>query len=335
VILENIGNNAADTNGFHLYSIVEKAITVTQADTKPYTIYGSIYVYGDSEDAVTLSNLKVETLKVPHTGDSALKPFVATIGGITDNLTVTNCNVKVSSTAHSSVGPSETASPLYTGIRIYPLTSGFSYNFSGNTITGLKAPTYFTTGLSIGLAVYDANNWDHRYPAIKENTTTYNKEALKLLDLTGHDLYTNFFSTIESWGNTITNFDNEAVFRNDYKGTGNFVKVYYSNPASYSYEGLRDAVNWMNDVTNTDFTIEVYLATNASVMGDIGINVLTTLIIKDGVTLDITGNLTAGTGAKIQLGAGSSITVTGTGSPGISGAGTYTYTDSTWVMSNG
>jgi hypothetical protein len=330
VILGNIGNNTAD-NGFHLYSIVEKAVTVTQADAKPYTIYGSIYVYGDNTKAVTLSNLKIETLKIAYDGYNTAplkqeKPFLASIGGVTDSLTITDCNLHVSSTMNSLLGGgSANGGPIYNGIRIIPLTTSFSYVFSNNTIEGLKS-TYLTTGLTIGSAGSDVGgNWNDRYPAIKDNTTTYNKNTIKVLDLTTNNLYTNFFPTIETWGNTITGFDNEVIFRNDQKSSGNAVKVYNSNSDCYSDEGLASALDW-------GVSTEVYLATIAAVEGNLEINAQTKLIIEDGAALTIDGNLTAGNGAKIQLGAGSSITFTDSTSTVLNdGEGNYTSNGSTWA----
>jgi hypothetical protein len=333
VILGNIGNNNPDTNGFHLYSIVEKTVTVTQAVTKPYTIYGSIYVYGDSDDAVTLSNLKIETLKIAVSGYSTdaqkkEKPFLSSIGGMTDNLTVTGCNLKVSSIGNGIL-TNGGVEPIYSGMRILPLTNEPTYSFTNNTIEGLKSAAV-ATGIIIGTGTTDVadSNWYNRYPMKPESyADTTAKNALKAVDFTGKDLFTNFFSVIEGWNNTITGFDNEAVFQNALKLSGNVAKVYFGDPLSYSVAGLADALDWGNDVST-----EVYLATTASVEDNLEINATTTLIIKAGVTLTITGNLTATDGAKIQLGAGSHITFTGSADTALNGGkGNYTYSGSAWA----
>jgi hypothetical protein len=334
-ILGNIGNKETDTKGFHIYSIVEKAITVTQGAGRPYTIYGSIYVYGDTNDEVTLSNLKIETLKIPYSGFSGEmvkeKPFLSSIGGVADHLNITDCEISVSSTANSLVNDSPNErTPIYSGIKIIPLTNNPSYNFSGNTVTGLKSP-YKTTGITIGMAGSDVANWADRYPAIQSNTA-YTTDNLKSVDLTENEsLFVNFFDTFKSWHNTITGFDNEAVIRNDQHASKKAEKVYYGNEACYSYGGLKDALNWSGSVNNTTYRTEVYLGVTASVIGNLEISKATTLIIEDGVTLTITGDLTAGEDAKIQLCGSAVITVTGTGNPGLSGEGTYTYGSSTWT----
>jgi hypothetical protein len=152
---------------------------------------------------------------------------------------------------------------VYNGIRVIPnVTSGASYTFTGNTITGVTADKAINAGIAIGAGSSDNANGLARYPATNGGVTGSTSTTFTKLTAAWPNNWLEGL-LVGTNANTITDFDIEVCSREP-----TYVSV---TAGQCTDEGVNDAVTSGSTLYYNGSTWQTYSTSSSYTSGKSGL----------------------------------------------------------------